>query len=105
MDEITLAGLRDELETSRKYAQALLEHFDGEAYPRGAGTCGCCGVGRANGEHTVGPRVKQLALRGEPLDPRRPARCVRLHRVRPGAGGAVDTRDTRREWSSLRPAW
>jgi selenocysteine-specific elongation factor len=28
--EITLAGLRDELQTSRKYAQALLEHFDGE---------------------------------------------------------------------------
>ena len=28
--EITLAGLRDELGTSRKYAQALLEHFDGD---------------------------------------------------------------------------
>ncbi len=28
--EITLAGLRDELQTSRKYAQAYLEHFDGE---------------------------------------------------------------------------
>jgi selenocysteine-specific elongation factor len=27
---ITLAGLRDELGTSRKYAQALLEHFDAE---------------------------------------------------------------------------
>jgi selenocysteine-specific elongation factor len=27
---ITLAGLRDELGTSRKFAQALLEHFDGE---------------------------------------------------------------------------
>jgi selenocysteine-specific elongation factor len=26
--EITLAGLRDELGTSRKYAQAYLEHFD-----------------------------------------------------------------------------
>ena len=26
--EITLAGLRDDLGTSRKYAQALLEHFD-----------------------------------------------------------------------------
>ena len=26
--QITLAGLRDELQTSRKYAQALLEHFD-----------------------------------------------------------------------------
>ena len=25
---ITLAGLRDELGTSRKFAQALLEHFD-----------------------------------------------------------------------------
>ena len=30
MEEITLAGLRDELGTSRKYAQALLEQFDGE---------------------------------------------------------------------------
>ncbi len=30
MEEITLAGLRDELGTSRKYAQALLERFDGE---------------------------------------------------------------------------
>jgi selenocysteine-specific elongation factor len=30
MDEITLAGLRDELGTSRKYAQALLERFDAE---------------------------------------------------------------------------
>jgi selenocysteine-specific elongation factor len=28
LDEITLAGLRDDLQTSRKYAQALLEHFD-----------------------------------------------------------------------------
>lgn len=28
--EITLAGLRDELGTSRKYAQAYLEHFDAE---------------------------------------------------------------------------
>ena len=28
--QITLAGLRDELQTSRKYAQALLEHFDAE---------------------------------------------------------------------------
>jgi selenocysteine-specific elongation factor len=28
--QITLAGLRDELGTSRKYAQALLEHFDAE---------------------------------------------------------------------------
>jgi selenocysteine-specific elongation factor len=27
---ITLAGVRDELETSRKYAQAYLEHLDGE---------------------------------------------------------------------------
>jgi selenocysteine-specific elongation factor len=26
--QITLAQLRDELQTSRKYAQALLEHFD-----------------------------------------------------------------------------
>jgi selenocysteine-specific elongation factor len=25
---VTLAGLRDELSTSRKFAQALLEHFD-----------------------------------------------------------------------------
>jgi selenocysteine-specific elongation factor len=28
--EITLAGLRDDLQTSRKYAQALLEHCDAE---------------------------------------------------------------------------
>jgi selenocysteine-specific elongation factor len=28
--EVTLARFRDELATSRKYAQALLEHFDGE---------------------------------------------------------------------------
>jgi selenocysteine-specific elongation factor len=28
--ELTLARFRDELRTSRKYAQALLEHFDGE---------------------------------------------------------------------------
>ncbi len=28
--QITLGGLRDELQTSRKYAQALLEHFDAE---------------------------------------------------------------------------
>jgi selenocysteine-specific elongation factor len=27
---ITLAGLRDELATSRRYAQALLEHLDAE---------------------------------------------------------------------------
>ena len=27
---ITLARLRDELQTSRKFAQALLEHFDAE---------------------------------------------------------------------------
>ncbi len=26
--EVTIAGLRDELGTSRKYAQALLEHLD-----------------------------------------------------------------------------
>jgi selenocysteine-specific elongation factor len=28
--EVTLARFRDELSTSRKYAQALLEHFDAE---------------------------------------------------------------------------
>jgi selenocysteine-specific elongation factor len=28
--EITLGRLRDELATSRRFAQALLEHFDGE---------------------------------------------------------------------------
>jgi selenocysteine-specific elongation factor len=28
--EVTLGRLRDELGTSRKYAQALLEHFDAE---------------------------------------------------------------------------
>jgi selenocysteine-specific elongation factor len=31
---ITLAGLRDELQTSRKFAQALLEHFDGARLTR-----------------------------------------------------------------------
>jgi selenocysteine-specific elongation factor len=31
---ITLAGLRDELGTTRKFAQALLEHFDGEKLTR-----------------------------------------------------------------------
>ena len=31
---ITLARLRDELRTSRKYAQALLEHFDADRYTR-----------------------------------------------------------------------
>jgi len=28
--EVSLARFRDELGTSRKYARALLEHFDGE---------------------------------------------------------------------------
>jgi selenocysteine-specific elongation factor len=31
---LTLATLRDELETSRKFAQALLEHFDGQKLTR-----------------------------------------------------------------------
>jgi selenocysteine-specific elongation factor len=31
---ITLARLRDELSTTRKFAQALLEHFDGEKVTR-----------------------------------------------------------------------
>jgi selenocysteine-specific elongation factor len=31
---VTLAGLRDELQTSRKYAQALLEHFDAQRLTR-----------------------------------------------------------------------
>jgi selenocysteine-specific elongation factor len=35
--EITIAGLRDELRTSRKFAQALLEHFDGEKLTRRRG--------------------------------------------------------------------
>jgi selenocysteine-specific elongation factor len=34
---VTIAGLRDELETSRKYAQALLEHFDAERLTRRRG--------------------------------------------------------------------
>ena len=53
-------------------------------------------------EHTVGPRVKQLALRGEPLDPRRPrsVRVSRLHRcavepVAPGRPGAERQCDRR----------
>jgi selenocysteine-specific elongation factor len=29
-ERVTLAQFRDELQTSRKYAQALLEHFDSE---------------------------------------------------------------------------
>ena len=35
--EATIAGLRDELGTSRKFAQALLEHFDGEKLTRRVG--------------------------------------------------------------------
>jgi selenocysteine-specific elongation factor len=34
---VTIARLRDELGTSRKYAQALLEHFDGERLTRRSG--------------------------------------------------------------------
>jgi selenocysteine-specific elongation factor len=34
---ITIAALRDELATTRKFAQALLEHFDGEKVTRRAG--------------------------------------------------------------------
>jgi selenocysteine-specific elongation factor len=34
---ITLGQLRDELGTSRKFAQALLEHFDGEKVTRRVG--------------------------------------------------------------------
>ena len=34
---ITIAQLRDELGTSRKFAQALLEHFDGEKLTRRVG--------------------------------------------------------------------
>ncbi len=34
---ITIAQLRDELDTTRKFAQALLEHFDGEKVTRRAG--------------------------------------------------------------------
>jgi len=34
---ITIAQLRDELGTTRKFAQALLEHFDGEKITRRAG--------------------------------------------------------------------
>ena len=35
--EVTIAQLRDELGTSRKFAQALLEHFDGEKVTRRVG--------------------------------------------------------------------
>jgi len=35
--QATIAGLRDELGTSRKFAQALLEHFDGEKLTRRVG--------------------------------------------------------------------
>ena len=34
---VTIAQLRDELGTSRKFAQALLEHFDGAKVTRRAG--------------------------------------------------------------------
>ena len=34
---VTIAQLRDELGTSRKFAQALLERFDGEKLTRRAG--------------------------------------------------------------------
>ena len=34
-----------------------------------------------NGEHTRGRRVKQLALRGEPLDPSGRVRSLRVRRV------------------------
>ena len=34
---VTIAGVRDELGTSRKYAQALLEHLDRERVTRRAG--------------------------------------------------------------------
>jgi selenocysteine-specific elongation factor len=34
---VTIAGLRDELGTSRKYAQALLEHFDAARLTRRRG--------------------------------------------------------------------
>ena len=34
---VTIAGLRDRLETSRKYAQALLEHFDSTGVTRRVG--------------------------------------------------------------------
>jgi selenocysteine-specific elongation factor len=34
---VTLAQLRDELGTSRKFAQALLEHFDGAKVTRRVG--------------------------------------------------------------------
>ena len=33
----TIASVRDELDTSRKYAQALLEHLDGEKVTRRVG--------------------------------------------------------------------
>jgi selenocysteine-specific elongation factor len=34
---VTIAALRDELDTSRKYAQALLEHFDASRLTRRQG--------------------------------------------------------------------
>jgi selenocysteine-specific elongation factor len=35
--EVTIARYRDALNTSRKFAQALLEHFDGEKVTRRVG--------------------------------------------------------------------
>jgi selenocysteine-specific elongation factor len=43
---ITLARARDELGTSRKYAQAYLEHLDAEHITSAAARRGCCGVQR-----------------------------------------------------------
>ena len=42
---VTIAGLRDELGTSRKYAQALLEHLDAEHVTLRVGDGTCCAGG------------------------------------------------------------
>ena len=94
--EITLAALRDELGTSRQYAQALLEHFDARAAHaaprRRAGaqaTANAVTSTAADGRRAVGRRHgvrRRLSTRASPRGgsarrrsaPARPARtCVR----------------------------
>ena len=40
---VTIAGLRDALGTSRKHAQALLEHLDAAGSRAASATSTCCG--------------------------------------------------------------
>jgi selenocysteine-specific elongation factor len=56
--QITLGRLRDELGTSRKFAQALLEHFDGEKLT----------LRRADDSRVL--RARSRAAAGPPAEPR-----------------------------------